>query len=103
MINSAAIVRAKPAASKEARAKKRDVKKVQAAERKATKQVRPSPINARTPKPDEPVVNDNSPPTRDEMLQQAAAKGLKVDNRWSDSRLLKHIEDAQCLIPNANL
>jgi len=99
MIKSAAITRVKPAPTKEARTKKRDLKKVQAAEQKATKQVRPSAINKRVPKV---VETDNSPPTREEMLQQAEAMGIKIDKRWSDAKLLKHIEDAECLIASAN-
>jgi hypothetical protein len=45
---------------------------------------------------------DDSPPTRDEMLQQAEAIGLKVDKRWSDATLLKHIEELQWATQNDN-
>lgn len=38
------------------------------------------------------VVADNAPPTRDEMLEQAARIGLKTDKRWSDATLLANIE-----------
>jgi hypothetical protein len=96
MIKSAAIIKTKALAPwKELRLQKRKLKKAQTAERKATKQMRPSPIGKR----EMPVVieatetpADNSPVTRDEMLQQAEAIGLKVDKRWSDATLLKHIE-----------
>jgi hypothetical protein len=45
---------------------------------------------------------DDSPPTRAEMLQQAEAIGLKVDKRWSDATLVKHIEELQWATPNDN-
>jgi predicted nucleic acid-binding protein len=41
---------------------------------------------------DSSVVADNAPPTRDEMLEQAARIGLKTDKRWSDATLLANIE-----------
>jgi hypothetical protein len=84
MIKSAAIVKTKALAPwKELRLQKRKLKKSQAVERKATKQVRPSPIGRRvrvevvpeiieTPEVIEPP-QDDSPPTRAEMLQQAEA------------------------------
>ena len=103
MIKSAAIIKTKALAPwKELRLQKRKLKKSQAVERKATKQIRPSPIGKR-----EVVVMskevvevfeipvDESPATREEMLQQAEAIGLKVDKRWSDATLLKHIEELQ--------
>jgi len=113
MIKSAAIVKTKALAPwKELRLQKRKLKKSQAVERKATKQVRPSPIGRRVrvevvPKVIEtPEVieqpQDNSPPTRAEMLQQAEAIGLKVDKRWSDATLVKHIEELQWATPNDN-
>lgn len=37
---------------------------------------------------------DDAPPTREEMLEQAARVGLKVDRRWSDARLLAKIDEA---------
>jgi hypothetical protein len=42
------------------------------------------------------VPNPDAEPdvTRDEMLQKAEQIGLKVDKRWSDSRLLAEIEKA---------
>jgi len=101
MIKSAAIVKAKTLAPwKELRLQKRKLKKAQTAERKATKQIRPSPIGSQIVL-DEPLVED-SPATREEMLQQAEAIGLKVDKRWSDATLLKHIEELTWAIPNDN-
>lgn len=84
---------------RELRLQKRKLKKAQAIERKATKQVRPSPIGQ--------VVtiietDDDSPPTREEMLQQAEAIGLKADKRWSDATLLKNIEEKQWATQNDN-
>ena len=38
----------------------------------------------------------------EEMLQQAEAIGLKIDNRWSDATLLKNIEGLQCLTQKDN-
>ena len=92
MIKSAAIIKTKALAPwKELRLQKRKLKKAQIAERKATKQIRPSPIGTQIVL-DEPLVEDG-PATREEMLQQAEAIGLKVDKRWSDATLLKHIEE----------
>jgi len=107
MIKSAAIVKTKALAPwKELRLQKRKLKKSQAVERKATKQVRPSPIGRRVhvevPEVIEEPIKDDSPPTRAEMLQQAEAIGLKVDNRWSDARLVKHIEELQWATQNDN-
>jgi len=115
MIKSAAIVKTKTLAPwREMRLQKRKLKKSQAAERKATKQIRPSPIGRRVVEVPEvvdaiktfevveiPEVED-TPPTREEMLQQAEAIGLKVDKRWSDATLLKHIEELECLTQNDN-
>jgi hypothetical protein len=110
MIKSAAIIKTKALAPwKELRLQKRKLKKSQAVERKATKQVRPSPIGRReVVVVSEVVVEvfeipvDESPATREEMLQQAEAIGLKVDKRWSDATLLKHIEELQWATPNDN-
>jgi hypothetical protein len=114
MIKSAAIVKTKALAPwKELRLQKRKLKKSQAVERKATKQVCPSPIGRRvrvevvpeiieTPEVIEEPIKDDSPPTRAEMLQQAEAIGLKVDKRWSDATLVKHIEELQWATPNDN-
>ena len=106
MIKSAAIVKTKALAPwKELRLQKRKLKKSQAAERKATKQIRPSPIGRRirdVVEVVETLQSEDSPPTRDEILQQAEVLGLKVDKRWSDATLLKHIEELAWAIQNDN-
>jgi hypothetical protein len=113
MIKSAAIVKTKTLSPwKELRLQKRKLKKSQAAERKATKQVHPSPIGKRvapieTPEvvetPIEETSVEDTAPTREEMLQQAELMGLKVDKRWSDATLLKHIEESAWATQNDNL
>jgi hypothetical protein len=113
MIKSAAIVKTKTLAPwRELRLQKRKLKKANAAERKAIKQIRPSPIGSQVI--DVPEVLDvveqievdeaalDSPPTREEMLQQAEAIGMKVDKRWSDATLLKHIEESAWATQNDN-
>ena len=101
MIRSAAIVKTKALAPwRELRLQKRKLKKLQAAERKATKQVYPSPIGKRMPKVE--AIADESPATRDEMLQRAEAIGLKIDKRWSDATMLKNIEEFAWATPNDN-
>ena len=106
MIKSAAIIKTKALAPwKELRLQKRKLKKAQAAERKATKQIRPSPINTQVIEVlDELIVEtvDDSAPTREEMLQQAEAIGMKVDKRWSDATLLKNIEEFSWATQNDN-
>jgi len=118
MIKSAAIVKSKTLAPwREVRLQKRKLKKAQAVERKATKQVHPSPIGKRirevvdVPEVIEAPIEEtsieetsieDSPPNREEMLQQAEAIGMKVDKRWSDATLLKHIEDFAWATQNAN-
>ena len=119
MIKSAAIVKTKTLAPwREVRLQKRKLKKAQAVERKATKQVHPSPIGKREvivvakavvevfeiPEviETEDTSVEDTPPTREEMLQQAEAIGMKVDKRWSDATLLKHIEDFAWATQNAN-
>ena len=87
------------------RLQKRKLKKSQAAERKATKQIRPSPIGRRirdVVEVVETLQSEDSPPTRDEILQQAEVLGLKVDKRWSDATLLKHIEESAWATKNDN-
>jgi hypothetical protein len=37
---------------------------------------------------------EDAPPTRDEMLEQAAELGITVDKRWSDKTLLAKITEA---------
>jgi hypothetical protein len=102
MIRSAAIVKTKALAPwRELRLQKRKLKKLQAAERKATKQVYPSPIGKRMPKVE--AIADESPATRDEMLQRAEAIGLKIDKRWSDATMLKNIEEFAWATPSDNL
>ena len=110
MIKSAAIIKTKTLSpAKELRLQKRKLKKAQTIERKAIKQVRPSPIDRQVVQvPDIELIEeietpaDDSPVTREEMLQQAEAIGLKVDKRWSDATLLKHIEEMQWATPNDN-
>jgi len=110
MIKSAAIIKTKTLSpAKELRLQKRKLKKAQTIERKATKQVRPSPIDRQVVQvPDVELIEeveipaDDSAVTREEMLQQAEAIGLKVDKRWSDATLLKHIEEMQCLTQSDN-
>ena len=110
MIKSAAIIKTKALAPwKELRLQKRKLKKAQATERKASKQIRPSPMGRRVEVPEVvmPVEvpetsADESPATREEMLQQAEAIGLKVDKRWSDATLLKHIEELEWATQNDN-
>ena len=115
MIKSAAIVKTKSLAPwREVRLQKRKLKKSQAAERKATKQIRPSPIGKRiieTPEVEMPIEEtsveetsvEDTPPTREEMLQQAELMGMKVDKRWSDATLLKHIEESAWATQNDSL
>lgn len=114
MIKSAAIIKTKALAPwKELRLQKRKLKKSQAAERKATKQIRPSPIGKRVVPIETPEVVEiseiveipveDTAPTREEMLQQAELMGLKVDKRWSDATLLKHIEESAWATQNDSL
>jgi hypothetical protein len=108
MIKSAAIIKNKTLAPwRELRLQKRKLKKEQSIERKLNKVYYPSPIGAQVIEmPDEQIevveVVDDSPPTREEMLQQAEAIGMKVDKRWSDATLLKHIEESAWAIENDN-
>jgi hypothetical protein len=113
MIKSAAIVKTKTLAPwKELRLQKRKLKKANAAERKAIKQIRPSPISTQIIEVPEVIdvveqievdeADIDSPPTREEMLQQAEAIGMKVDKRWSDATLLKHIEESAWATQNDN-
>ena len=110
MIKSAAIVKTKTLAPwKELRLQKRKLKKANAAERKAIKQIRPSPIGSQIIEVIDVVeqievdeADIDNPPTREEMLQQAEAIGMKVDKRWSDATLLKHIEESAWATQNDN-
>jgi len=93
MIKSAAIVKNKTLAPwRELRLQKRKLKKAQALERKQNKIVTPTPIGLSLAKADEPIADGS--PTREEMLQQAEAIGLKVDKRWSGATLLNKINNA---------
>ena len=92
MIKSAAIIKTKTLAPwRELRLQKRKLKKEQAIERRLTKVCYPSPIDAVVQQVEIVEVDE---PTRDEMLEQAAKIGLKVDKRWSDETLLNHINQA---------
>ena len=104
MIKSAAIVKTKALAPwRELRLQKRKLKKSQAAERKAIKQVRPSPIGSQSVEVHEIETSvEEGPATREEMLQQAEVLGLKIDKRWSDATLLKHIEGSAWATQNDN-
>lgn len=115
MIKSAAIIKTKTlSAAQELRLQKRKLKKAQTIERKAIKQMRPSPIGwQRVEVPNvvelieatevlEIPEAEDSPPTREEMLQQAEVLGLKIDKRWSDATLLKHIEESAWATQNDN-
>jgi hypothetical protein len=108
MIKSAAIIKNKTLAPwRELRLQKRKLKKEQAIERKLNKVYYPSPIGAQViDVPDEQIevveADIDSPPTREEMLQQAEAIGMKVDKRWSDATLLKHIEESAWATQNDN-
>jgi hypothetical protein len=89
MIKSAAIIKTKTLAPwREVRIQKRKLKKEQAVERRLAKVCYPSSIDAVVQQVDIVEVGE---PTRDEMLEQAAKIGLKVDKRWSDETLLNRI------------
>ena len=51
------------------------------------------------PVPAPVIPADDEPPTRAEMLEQAAKHGLKVDRRWSDARLMEKISEAMRRAP----
>jgi hypothetical protein len=90
MIKSAAIIKEKNLAPwREMRIQKRKLKKEQAIERRLTKVCYPSPIVVQHVE-----IVEVGEPTRDEMLEQAAKIGLKVDKRWSDETLLNRINQA---------
>ncbi len=48
------------------------------------------PVSA-APEEEPPI--SNAPPTREEMLTQAAKIGLRVDSRWSNATLLSKINE----------
>ena len=90
-MKSAAIIKTKTLAPwRELRLQKRKHKKAQALERKAMKVYYPSPMGA----VQQVEIVEVGEPTRDEMLEQAAKIGLKVDKRWSDETLLDRINQA---------
>jgi len=93
MIRSAAIVKTKnPLSWKETRLQKLKQKKAQALERKATKQVRPSPINKK-PSIEETRIQEE-PSTRSELETKATELNLKFDGRTPDKKLFKMIEES---------
>lgn len=100
-MKSAAIIKTKTLAPwRELRLQKRKLKKAQTIERKATKVYYPSPMG----KVQEITeVIEMAPATREEMLQKAELMGLKVDKRWSDATLLKHIEESAWATQNDSL
>jgi hypothetical protein len=89
MIRSAAIVKTKnPLSWKEIRLQKLKLKKAETLERKATKQIRPSPINKRI------LEQENLPPSRSELEIKATELNLKFDGRTPDKKLFKMIEES---------
>jgi hypothetical protein len=86
MIKSAAIVKTKTSLEK-LRLQKRKLKKAKEVERKATREVRPSPIKKR------PEITDNSPPTRAELETKAKELGIKFDGRTKDKKLGQLIQE----------
>jgi len=93
MIKSAAIVKTKALAPwRELRLQKRKLKKAQAIERKAIKQVRPSPIGTLIIAPQDPS-QDSAPPTRAELEAKANDMGIKFSDRTKDEKLLQLIQD----------
>ncbi len=74
--------RAMEAKAKAQRLKDRRVRLAEHAARKAD------------PKPVEEPVEDDAPPTRDELEAQAVKLGLKFDGRTTDKRLLDRINEA---------
>ena len=95
MIRSAAIVKTKnPLSWKEIRLQKLKLKKAQALERKATKQIRPSPIGKRIRAVvDDVCIEDGAPPTRAELEAKATELGIKFDGRTKDKKLGQLIQD----------
>jgi len=47
-----------------------------------------------TAKPVKSIPDDNAPPTRQEIEEQATLLGVKFDGRYSDKRLLERIAEA---------
>ena len=93
MIKSAAIIKTKTlSAAQELRLQKRKLKKAQTIERKAIKQVRPSPIGMLVIAPQDPP-QDDAPPTRAELESKADDLGIKFNDRTKDEKLLQLIQD----------
>jgi hypothetical protein len=59
-----------------------------------------NPAPARVAIVSEPI-EDNAPPTRDEMMAKAAEIGLAVDKRWSDKTLANKIIEVLEATPDA--
>lgn len=73
---------------------KRDAAMAESAAKTYAALNRPAPAAAPAPAPaPEPAAagEDDAPPTRAEMLEQAARIGLRVDRRWGDEKLLAAI------------
>ena len=54
----------------------------------------PKPTASNEKPTPEPIVDDNSPPTREELEAKAAELGLKVDGRHSDKKIAQLIDEA---------
>jgi hypothetical protein len=56
------------------------------------------PVEKSSPEPQkpvsEPVLDDNAPPTRQELEAKATELGIKFDGRYSDKRIAQLIEEA---------
>ena len=88
MIRSAAIIKTQTSLEK-LRLQKRKLKKAKEIERKATREIRPSPIKKRV----RIEIADNAPPTRAELETKAKELGIKFDGRTKDKKLGQLIEE----------
>lgn len=88
MIRSAAIIKTQTSWEK-LRLQKRKLKKEKEIERKATREIRPSPIKKRV----RIEIADNAPPTRAELETKAKELGIKFDGRTKDKKLGQLIEE----------
>ena len=70
------------------KAKRLKERKASLAAHEARKAQKAAPVEV------EPSVDDNAPPTRSELEQQATLLGIKFDKRTSDERLLSRIDAA---------
>jgi len=59
-----------------------------------TKTFAATPVSEPAKPVSEPVLDDNAPPTRQELETKATELGIKFDGRYSDKRLSQLIEDA---------